>query len=245
MVSVRDWAKWISRGHASIPYLLLENYKKLNLSDVEMMLIIHLHAFISSGIDFPSIKQLEERMSCTPLELTRMLNRLCKEGFLEIKSRIDENQRMREQYSLQPLWEKLCRYLAIHGEDVSSATRSAGVWFSEPVQPDHHGHVFKSFEEELGRPLTPMECETISAWLDEDKMEPEVILLALKEAVMANKRSFRYIDKILLEWQRNGLSTAEEVQEHIFAFRKKQTAKLDKGKGSQPIQFPFYNWLER
>lgn len=244
MVSVRDWAKWISQGQVSIPMLLLENYKKLNLSDLEMMLIIHLHAFITSGVDFPSIKQLEERMSCSPLELTRMLNRLRKEGFLEIKSRMDDNERVREQYSLQPMWEKLFRYLTIHGEDPSSSGPTS-VWFSETDEGEQYGHVFKRFEEELGRPLTPMECETISAWLDEDKLEPEVILLALKEAVMANKRSFRYIDKILLEWQRNGLKSVEDVQQHILAFRKKQMAKWEKGKESQPIEFPFYNWLER
>jgi DNA replication protein len=90
-----------------------------------------------------------------------------------------------------------------------------------------------------------MECETISAWLDEDQLDPNIIMLALKEAVLANKRSLRYIDKILLEWQRNGLTSVQAVQDHIVSFRKKQVAKLDKAEPGRSLEFPFYNWLER
>jgi DNA replication protein len=237
----------MSQGHASIPQLLLENYKKLNLSDVEMMLIIHLHSFLSMGVDFPSIKQLEGRMTCSQLELTRMLNRLRKEGYIEIRSRIDDNQRMVEQYSLQPLWEKLGRYLTIHGEEITTSS-TPGVWSNETSDQEEREaerNVFKRFEQELGRPLTPMECETISAWLDEDQLDPNIIMLALKEAVLANKRSLRYIDKILLEWQRNGLTSVQAVQDHIVSFRKKQVAKLDKAEPGRSLEFPFYNWLER
>lgn len=244
MISVQDWAKWISLGHVSIPRLLLDNYKKLNLSDVEVMLLIHLHSFLSMGIPFPSIKQLEERMTCSSLELTRMLNRLHKEGFIEICPQMDENNRLVERFSLQPLWEKLGRYLTIHGEEVTS--NASGFWLKESdchLQAEQD--VFKRFEEELGRPLTPMECETIAAWLDEDQLDPQIILLALKEAVVANKRSMRYIDKILLDWQRNGLTSIQAVQEHIFSFRQKQVTKLNKVEPDQALQFPLYNWLER
>lgn len=245
MISVQDWAKWMSLGHVSIPHLLLENYKKLNLSDAELMLIIHLHSYLSMGVQFPSIKQLEERMTCSPIELTRMLRRLHKEGFIEICSQTDENQRLVERYSLQPLWEKLGRYLTIHGEEVRTAN-TTGLWSMDGDEKSKaEQDVYKRFEQELGRPLTPMECETIATWLDEDQLDPQIILLALKEAVLANKRSMRYIDKILLEWQRNGLNTVEAVQEHIFSFRKKQVTKLNRAEPNQTVQFPFYNWLER
>ncbi|EGL82232.1 primosome, DnaD subunit [Caldalkalibacillus thermarum TA2.A1] len=247
MISVQDWAKWMNKGSASIPHLLLENYKKLHLSDTEMMLLIHIHSFVSEGISFPSIKQLEERMTCSQVELTRMLNRLRKERFLEIRSNLDENNRVVEHYSLEPLWEKLFRYLTINVEEVAAA-KDRDVWPAEhhpDSSKDAEGRVFKRFEQEFGRPLSPMECETIATWLDEDQLDPQIILLALKEAVIANKRSLRYIDKILLEWQKNGLTTVDQVLNHIKGFRRHQASKSGQRGYNEAVDFPFYNWLER
>ncbi|MDQ0337612.1 DNA replication protein [Caldalkalibacillus uzonensis] len=245
MISVHEWAKWMNKGNASIPHLLLENYKKLHLSDTEMMLLIHIHAFVSEGISFPSIKQLEERMTCSQAELTRMLNRLRKERFLDIRSNLDENNRVVEHFSLEPLWEKLCRYLTINVEEVAAA-KERDVWPAEVERPEAaEGLIFKRFEQEFGRPLSPMECETITTWLDEDQLDPHIILLALKEAVIANKRSLRYIDKILLDWQKNGLRSVEAVRDHIKQFRRQQASKTGKTEYNETVEFPFYNWLER
>nr|WP_315603012.1 DnaD domain protein [Paenibacillus aurantius] len=75
------------------------------------------------------------------------------------------------------------------------------------------------FEKEFARPLTPMELETISGWLDQDHFKEELILAALKEAVFAGKVHFRYIDRILLEWQRNRIQTVDQAKEHAQKFR--------------------------
>ena len=53
-------------------------------------------------------------------------------------------------------------------------------------------NLFTIFEKEFGRPLSPMELETISGWVDADRYPDELILLALKEAVFAGKLHFRY-----------------------------------------------------
>jgi len=79
--------------------------------------------------------------------------------------------------------------------------------------------IFTVFEQEFARPLTPMECETISQWLDRDRYPEELILLALKEAVFAGVVHFRYIDRILLEWSRNRIQTAEQAKEYAQKFR--------------------------
>ncbi|WP_040951135.1 DnaD domain-containing protein, partial [Gorillibacterium massiliense] len=78
---------------------------------------------------------------------------------------------------------------------------------------------FVIFEKEFSRPLTPMELETITGWLDQDGYREELILAALKEAVFAGKLHFRYIDRILLEWQRNRILSAEQAKAHSQKFR--------------------------
>ncbi|MNI65967.1 DNA replication protein DnaD [compost metagenome] len=79
--------------------------------------------------------------------------------------------------------------------------------------------MFVIFEKEFARPLSPMECETISVWVDQDGYPDELILLALKEAVFAGKVHFRYIDRILLEWSRNRVKTVEDAKAYIQRFR--------------------------
>lgn len=80
-------------------------------------------------------------------------------------------------------------------------------------------NLFTIFEKEFGRPLSPMELETISGWVDADRYPDELILLALKEAVFAGKLHFRYIDRILLEWSRNRVRTAQDAKAYTQKFR--------------------------
>lgn len=60
------------------------------------------------------------------------------------------------------------------------------------------------FEEQFGRPLTPMELEIIKEWVNSG-YEEDMILKALKEAVKSQVLTLRYIDGILNNWQRNGI----------------------------------------
>ncbi|MNW53639.1 DNA replication protein DnaD [compost metagenome] len=88
-----------------------------------------------------------------------------------------------------------------------------------PTKDEQERNLFVIFEKEFARPLSPMECETISVWVDQDGYPDELILLALKEAVFAGKVHFRYIDRILLEWSRNRVKTVEDAKAYIQRFR--------------------------
>ena len=63
--------------------------------------------------------------------------------------------------------------------------------------------IFELFERELGRTLSSFEYEIINKWI-EDGVKEETIKEALKEAILNNVRSFKYIDKIIYEWTKNG-----------------------------------------
>ena len=81
------------------------------------------------------------------------------------------------------------------------------------------------FRQEFAGPhgeLTQNECEQLIYWLGH--WPPVMVLLALQESVMQNARSFRYIDRVLLNWQKNKIRTVNDV----WALRQQWE---EKGKG--------------
>ena len=67
-----------------------------------------------------------------------------------------------------------------------------------------------------------MEFEQIKEWITTYKNE-ELIILALKEAVLNGVSSFRYIDKILEDWNRKGYKNKEDIIKDKSNYRKKKT----------------------
>lgn len=65
-------------------------------------------------------------------------------------------------------------------------------------------NLIQAFENEFAKALTPMEIETIKEW-KQCGYEDQMILAALKEATLHNARSLRYIEKILIDWVKNGV----------------------------------------
>lgn len=60
------------------------------------------------------------------------------------------------------------------------------------------------FEEQFGRALSPIELNIIRDW-KESNYSDEMIIKALKEAVKSQVLNFRYIEKILENWAKNGI----------------------------------------
>lgn len=98
--------------------------------------------------------------------------------------------------------------------------------------------LYTIFEEEFARPLSPLECETLAIWQDQDQHDAQLIKHALKEAVLSGKLSFRYIDRILFEWKKNGLKTVEQAKIHSQKFRRVQ-AKQNEPQKEYKRQVPF------
>nr|WP_255506023.1 DnaD domain protein [Polycladospora coralii] len=102
------------------------------------------------------------------------------------------------------------------------------------------------FERELGRTLSPMEYERLSSWVDDDGHSLELIESALREAVFSGKVNFRYIDRILLEWQKNQVRTPEEAVEYSRKFRQKgMLYRDDEASQKKNSNFLFYNWVNQ
>lgn len=85
----------------------------------------------------------------------------------------------------------------------------------ESVDKPKSINLIKQFEEEFGKPLTPMELSMLREWKESNKYDDDIILKALKEAVKSNVLRFRYIDGILENWKKTGVKQrfAEETED--------------------------------
>ena len=81
--------------------------------------------------------------------------------------------------------------------------------------------IFDVLQKEIGKQLSPMEIEIVKAW-KESGYSDELIKEAIKEAVLSNVPSLRYIDKILYTWNKDGITTKEDVLNSKKSFREKQ-----------------------
>lgn len=79
--------------------------------------------------------------------------------------------------------------------------------------------IFNKIETEFGRPLSPIELETIGIWIDEDHFSYEIIICALQEAVLNQVWNLKYMNTILQNWSKQHITNKQE-----YAAMKQQRA---------------------
>ncbi|WP_078380220.1 DnaD domain-containing protein [Sutcliffiella halmapala] len=231
-----QFIEFLEEGNLSIPNYLLSNYVKLGLNEKEFLLIIHVHSFLESGKIFPTPIEIADRMTIDPTECMEILRHLLQKGYLAISDEMDEYSIKYERYSLQPLWEKMIHFMLEKNKQASIQTHK-----------DQEINLYSIFEQEFGRPLSPFECESLGMWLDQDHHDPSIIKAALREAVISGKLNFRYIDRILFEWKKNGIKTLSQANEYGKKFRKTQVSQKQQQipvNKEHKSTVPFYNWLD-
>ena len=228
---------WMEEGTVSIPQLLLSNYHTLGLSESEFVLLLQVYSFSEKGNDFPTPEELSLKMSFTSEECSSILRRLVQNQFIAIEEGNSSSGILYEKYSLKPLWSKLAEFV-IAG--------SKGESVEKTLQDE--SDLYTVFEQEFSRPLSPLECETLAMWIDQDEHNAVIIKAALREAVISGKLNFRYIDRILFEWKKNGVKTIEQAKKQGEKFRphqKSQSPSSSQSAQADKKTVPFYNWLEQ
>jgi len=225
---------WLQEGNITIPTLLFSEYRNLNLNETELVLLLNILTFIEKGNEFPTPEELSSRMTVSIPECNEMLRRLIQKGFIEIIDQYSHDGIRFEKYSVKSLWEKLIDQFMKKNKSSKEIDKKA-----------EESNLYTCFEKEFGRPLSPFECESLGMWMDDDHHDPVIIKAALREAVMSGKLNFRYIDRILFEWKKNGIKTIEQAKNHGRKFRQKQIPKGSFKDDSHQPSVPFYNWLEQ
>ncbi|WP_040208398.1 DnaD domain-containing protein [Neobacillus jeddahensis] len=225
---------WLQEGTITIPTLLISEYRNLQLNETELVLLLNILSFIEKGNEFPTPEELSTRMTVSISDCNELLRRLIQKGFLEIIDLYSNDGIRFEKYSVNPFWEKLVDQFLLKNKVTKQIEKKSD-----------ETDLYTCFEKEFGRPLSPFECESLGMWMDDDHHDPVIIKAALREAVMSGKLNFRYIDRILFEWKKNGINTLEQAKNHGQKFRQKQTPKGHVKDETHQSAVPFYNWLEQ
>ncbi|WP_070617896.1 DnaD domain protein [Aerococcus sp. HMSC035B07] len=172
--------------------LLLEMYHEIGITNEEMLFFIHLISFQQDNVEFPSFSMLMKRMGMTRDEILSLINSLVDRQYLRIDSKKNENNQQTEYYNLEFLYNRIDALVKQRqAEEESKQTE------------DQEAEIFQVLETEFGRPLSPIEYQEVVDWLHKDKFPTDMIFEAIKEAVLAQAYSLRYIDKVLMNWRRN------------------------------------------
>ena len=82
--------------------------------------------------------------------------------------------------------------------------------------------VIDFYENNIGM-LTPFGLEILSDFVNE--MGKELVILAMKKSVVANKRTIQYIKGILNNWNKKGIKTVLEAEKEDEEFKNKNSMK--------------------
>ncbi|KGP75940.1 DnaD-like protein [Desulfosporosinus sp. Tol-M] len=225
-------------GVVSIPKYLLTHYTEIGLNDQEMMVLIQILCEIESN-PYPSIATLADRMTASSADIEEVVGRLVERKLMAIEKYWNPiEKKWANTYSIVKLIDELAEVWAIERSQQLDEERnlkqsqSSPQSISTPKNPSMENLVH-TFEQELGRLLTHLECENLDRWLASHFSE-ELIIEALRRGVSAGIRNFRYLDSILREWQKKGLRTRAEIEAEDAYFQARQDKKVTKTKNLVP-----------
>lgn len=190
---------------------LLDHYSDMGLNETELIILIKLLHSAEISNKQPSIETIQQGSTLDSREITAIIQRLIQYDLLELNVSKDEEGKFTEYMNLDKFYTRLSEIIdSIEEEEIAEDNTLA------------FENVFKNIEQTFGRALSPYEIETINQWLDVDHHELSVIQAALDEATSQNKLSFKYIDRILLNWKKNNVKTIEDSKKISRQFNQPQ-----------------------
>ncbi|MCH4057796.1 MAG: DnaD domain protein [Lactobacillaceae bacterium] len=189
-----------------IANLILDHYALLGMDDHQLAIFLQIIKFRQLNENFPSPEQLAQVVRQPVTKVYQTLQELVKNGFLAVTAFKKDGQH-HDQYDLTPFFNKLAQLQNQKNRVDQFQTQQAEI-----------SQLYKEFEVEFGRTLSPIEFETIDSWLNQDHYSVEIIRLALREAVLSDARSFKYLDRILLDWQRRQIKNSADLQRYKQKF---------------------------
>lgn len=174
------------------PYLI-RIAKELNLSLNEFILLIY---FYNQEEPVLNIEQIKNSTSISEEEIMASFTRLTAINIIDVKMLKDDKGIKKEVISLDNI------------------IRTITTDITKDIKNKEESTIYSEFESEFGRPLSRMEYEIINDWLD-SKINPELIMEALRLAVYNGTLNFRYISAILTDWQKKGYKSKSDLSKGL------------------------------
>lgn len=215
----------MEQGYVTLPILLLRFYHRLGLTDLELVVIIHiLHLRNREHDYYPSPDKIASLMSADCETVKALVASLMEKKVLSVVAKAQNGSSKSHIYSVHGLFQQLVESWKLHKGDGKQAASNEVAATTDPVLTNAATHLCRVFEREFGRPLSPLELAQLIEWCEGDQYPPGIIVEALKRAVLRGIINLKYVDAILRHWKRQNLRTVPEVlaYEEKYSTRKKQ-----------------------
>ncbi|MTB64922.1 DnaD domain protein [Streptococcus sp. zg-86] len=195
-----NYLQQFQKGYLVLPPDLLFHFKDLFPSADDYVVWQFFFYQNTTNIEGLAPSQIAEACGKTVSEINRSIEHLQEAGLLDFKT-INLSGEIEMIFDASPALEKL---------DALLQPKESG--YGPTAISYDLKQLVTEFEAELGRLLSPLELEDLQKTVGDDQVAPELVREALREAVFNNKTNWKYIQAILRNWRREGITTVAQVE---------------------------------
>ena len=187
-------------GNLVLPSALLLHFKELFPSSDDFLVWQFFYLQNTTGLDEMSPSQIAERIGKEISDVNQSISNLTERGLLQYRT-IELNGEIELLFDASLALERLDNLLG------------APTSISDQLTPQNQlKDLVETFQQELGRLLTPFEIEDLTKTLKEDGTSADLIKEALREAVLNGKANWKYIQAILRNWRHEGIKSVAQIE---------------------------------
>ena len=186
-------------GNLVLPSALLLHYNQLFSSSEDFLVWQFFYLQNTTALGELSPSQIAEKISKNVTEVNQAISRLTEKGLLQYRT-IELNGEIEVIFDATLALERLDQ---LFEKQAPNQTQLA---------PNDLKSLVDTFQQELGRLLSPFEIEDLEKSLKEDGTSADLIKEALREAVLNGKPNWKYIQAILRNWRHEGIKSVAQVE---------------------------------
>ena len=186
-------------GNLVLPSELLLNYNRLFSSSDDFLVWQFFYLQNTTALGELSPSQIAEKIGKNVTEVNQAISRLTDKGLLQYRT-IELNGEIEVIFDATLALERLDQ---LFEKQAPNQVQSA---------PNDLKSLVETFQQELGRLLSPFEIEDLEKSLKEDGTSADLIKEALREAVLNGKPNWKYIQAILRNWRHEGIKSVAQVE---------------------------------
>ena len=187
-------------GNLVLPSALLLHFKELFPSSDDFLVWQFFYLQNTTALGDVSPSQIAEIIGKEVADVNQSISNLTENGLLQYRT-IELNGEIELIFDASLAFERLDSLL----DSQTPATTA-------PNPQNQLKDLVETFQQELGRLLTPFEIEDLFKTVKEDGIKADLIKEALREAVFNGKPNWKYIQAILRNWCHEGIQSVAQVE---------------------------------
>ncbi|HEN1048032.1 TPA: DnaD domain-containing protein [Streptococcus agalactiae] len=190
-------------GQLTLPSALFFHFKSIFKTADDFLVWQFFYLQNTTNLSDLTPSRIATSLDKTVADINRSISNLTSQGLLDVKT-IELNHEIEIIFDTSPVFAKLDKLFEEDNQVIIDNKTSDSNRLKDLVG---------DFERELGRLLSPFELEDLQKTLQEGQTDPDIVRAALREAVFNGKTSWNYINAILRNWRREGLTTLRQIEE--------------------------------